>query len=357
MTLLVGNPKVQYFKTGKLDYLVGGKLYSYISGTTIPKLTYPSMGDALAETNANTNPIILDARGEASVVVKGATTLVLTDELDNVIWSVDGVDLVESDIFDANGNAVLRFIGEEGATNEITISNAPSGESPNISATGGEDDIGLEVSSKGEGDLFLDGGVTGNVEIGSKSAGNIRLRKAVVAYGNVEIKGVSTFTDTLVVDATKTFSVVPAGVVMWKASTVVPPGWLECAGQAVSRTTYPALFADIGTTYGLGDGSTTFNLPNQARRVLMGRGGTGTGVIGNAVSNTGGAETHVLTIPELANHTHLTTSSNDPIQVIVSPGGANVPSYAGTTSVAAGSNAPHNNLQPSLIMMMIIRAY
>lgn len=45
-------------------------------------------------------------------------------------------------------------------------------------------------------------------------------------------------------------------------NTTVPDGWLECDGSAVSRTTYAELFAEIGTTYGAGDGSTTFNLPN-----------------------------------------------------------------------------------------------
>lgn len=52
------------------------------------------------------------------------------------------------------------------------------------------------------------------------------------------------------------------GEVRQYAGVSVPAGWLECNGQAVSRTTYAGLFAVIGTTYGVGDGSTTFNLPN-----------------------------------------------------------------------------------------------
>lgn len=54
----------------------------------------------------------------------------------------------------------------------------------------------------------------------------------------------------------------PAGMVMYFANTTVPQGWFQCVGTAVSRTNYPELFAAIGTTYGAGDGSTTFNLPD-----------------------------------------------------------------------------------------------
>ncbi len=74
----------------------------------------------------------------------------------------------------------------------------------------------------------------------------------------------------------------PSGVVNEFAGSTVPSGWLLCDGAAVSRTTYAALFTAIGTTYGVGDGSTTFNLPNVVNKVP--RGGT-PGI-------TGGADTH-----------------------------------------------------------------
>ena len=60
----------------------------------------------------------------------------------------------------------------------------------------------------------------------------------------------------------------------WPLSTV-PSGWLECNGAAVSRTTYQALFAKIGTSYGSGDGSTTFNLPNYTDQFLRGYSASG----------------------------------------------------------------------------------
>lgn len=78
---------------------------------------------------------------------------------------------------------------------------------------------------------------------------------------------------------------VPTGVIFPYAGSAAPTGWLLCDGTAVSRTTYAALFAVIGTTFGAGDGSTTFNLPNVSNRVLVGAGG------GKTRGGTGGSAT------------------------------------------------------------------
>lgn len=68
----------------------------------------------------------------------------------------------------------------------------------------------------------------------------------------------------------------PAGCVMAFAGSTTPDGWLLCDGSAVSRTDYAALFAVIGTTYGSGDGSTTFNLPDLADKFIQGNATSGT---------------------------------------------------------------------------------
>lgn len=94
------------------------------------------------------------------------------------------------------------------------------------------------------------------------------------------------------------------GQIVPMAATTAPAGSLSCDGSAVSRTTYADLFAKIGTTWGAGDGSTTFNLPDFRRKTLVGKGGTGTATLGNAVGNSGGAETHSLVTSELAAHSH-----------------------------------------------------
>ena len=64
--------------------------------------------------------------------------------------------------------------------------------------------------------------------------------------------------------------VMPAGVILLYGGTSAPTGWLLCDGSAVSRTSYAALFAVIGTSFGIGDGSTTFNLPNFTNRFPYG---------------------------------------------------------------------------------------
>ncbi len=79
-----------------------------------------------------------------------------------------------------------------------------------------------------------------------------------------------------------------ATIVPW-STTSAPTGFLECDGAAVSRSTYSGLFAVVGTTYGAGDGSSTFNLPNLADNVAMGKSGT------KAVASTGGANTVAAT--------------------------------------------------------------
>ena len=69
---------------------------------------------------------------------------------------------------------------------------------------------------------------------------------------------------------------VQAGIVQWFAGKTAPKGWLVCDGSAISRTDYDELFEVIGTTYGAGDGSTTFNLPNLIDRFAEGGKSVGT---------------------------------------------------------------------------------
>jgi microcystin-dependent protein len=97
-------------------------------------------------------------------------------------------------------------------------------------------------------------------------------------------------------------AVLPAGMVVPFAGTVAPAGWLLCQGQAVSRSTYSALFGVISTAYGVGDGSTTFNLPDMRGRVPVGLDS------GNAaydsLSDAGGVASVTLAEANLPLHAH-----------------------------------------------------
>lgn len=155
----------------------------------------------------------------------------------------------------------------------------------------------------------------------------------------------------------------------------VPTYYLLCDGSVVSQTTYAALFAAIGSSFNTGgEGAGNFRLPDSRRRTLVGSGGTGTGTLGNAVGNTGGEETHPLTTPELASHSH---GVSDPTHVhdtgsvsnvqLTGPGGfvvrvqnpvnpiATAAASTGVTVQSAGSGTAHNNIQPSLIVTKIIK--
>lgn len=151
MALMLGSVKFQAFDSNG-DPLSGGKVYTYSPGTTTNKATYPTVADAIAATNANTNPVILDSRGEANIVLAGKTKILLKDSADATIYTVDNVEGdAASDVMDDNGNPVLKFSTTASAVNSITIANAATGNAPTISVTGSDSNIGLTEKVKGAG--------------------------------------------------------------------------------------------------------------------------------------------------------------------------------------------------------------
>jgi microcystin-dependent protein len=93
------------------------------------------------------------------------------------------------------------------------------------------------------------------------------------------------------------------GDLKMSAAEAPPPGWLLCDGREVARDAYAALFEAIGTRHGGGDGSTTFNLPAYRGRMPIGA-GQGPGLADRPLGGAGGAETHTLSVAELASHPH-----------------------------------------------------
>jgi len=312
----LGDPKVQYWNPTTQDFLVGGQLFSYAPGGLTPTNTYSTIADATAGTNPNTNPVILDATGSATVVISGGVMLVLQDSLGNQIWAIDNINISANTVLDNNGNPILLFNTVANAVNEITISNASAGAGPIIAATGSDPNIGLNIDVQGVADINLNTGLSGTTAI----QGN-----ASVA-GNITCSGINT------VPLMKGgLNILPAGIINWYAGSTAPNGWLICTGQAISRTTYSSLFTAIGTIWGVGDGSTTFNLPNQARSTLVGVGGTNTsGTLGTTVGSTGGAETVAI------------STANMPAGVATNPGtilNVNAALTSGSDSIAYSGNA------------------
>lgn len=181
-----------------------------------------------------------------------------------------------------------------------------------------------------------------------------------------------------------------AGSISPFAGSSAPAFSLLCYGQAVSRTIYSYLFAAIGTTYGSGDGSTTFNVPDLRGRALFGldnMGGTPAGRLtgsntGNISSPTtlgsaGGEENHIVLTAEMPNHTH-TATVTDPghlhtmntgpfvsgsqifLSNAASSTGQTEQTNSATTGIsvsnaAIGGGGSHNTTPPAMVMNWIIR--
>ena len=148
--------------------------------------------------------------------------------------------------------------------------------------------------------------------------------------------------------------------------------WLFCTGTAVSRAVYASLFLAIGTTYGAGDGSTTFNLPDLRGRIPVGSGqgagdgrtGTATGTpTGTALANRivgewGGEQQHTLVVSEIPAHSHTIPTNTNSANI----GSNSIPqSNQATNSTVASNNSTggdgaHNNNQPFLVVNFIIRS-
>lgn len=127
-------------------------------------------------------------------------------------------------------------------------------------------------------------------------------------------------------------SLVPTGAVSPFAGSAAPAGWLVCDGSAVSRATYARLFAAIATTWGAGDGSTTFNLPDLRGRAVIGV-GTGSGLTARTLAAAVGAETVALTDANLNAHSHSIGGSS----------GAGTSHNHGVGTLAIGGEAAHTH--------------
>ena len=176
--------------------------------------------------------------------------------------------------------------------------------------------------------------------------------------GNLKVSGSVVFQDESSIN-TAPMSL-PSGVIMPFAGQSAPEGWMLCFGQEVNRDTYSDLFMILGDTYGSGDGSSTFNLPDLRGRMLLGIDNMG-GESANRVVNeqadvlggNGGEENHTLTEDEMPSHSHSGSMSQSGGGGSHSGSGAHHGNSNNTSE--SGGNQPHNNMPPFITINYIIK--
>ena len=330
MAVVTPTAKAQFIDAAGIP-LAGGFLYTYEAGTTTPQATYT---DSTAAT-ANSNPIVLDSRGEANIWLSSANyKFKLTDANGTEIWTVDNIaapSTALSPVFSSNvtisantsGPALLVTQTGAGAAIRVQDSADPDA-TPFVVDTSGQ--VGIGTATPGNAIDIAGGtfqisssGGTARATISADASNSYFAasddRNFVVQTNTTTRLTVNSSTATSTVPvvlpanpttslqaATKAYVDLgsPAGIVAPFAGTSAPSGWLACDGSSVLRTDYPNLFTAIGTTWGSVD-STHFTLPDLRGTFLRGTGTNGTygTAVGQAVG-TYAADTYL-------NHSHAVT--------------------------------------------------
>jgi microcystin-dependent protein len=276
--------------------LAGGRVYFYIPNTTTPQATYSDAALSIA----NTNPVVLDASGEAAIWGAGAYRQVVQDAAGNTIWDVE-----------VTAPNVNFYAVDAGVANALSVT------IPGISAPY----IGMELN------VLPGNTITGPSTISFVSGSGtqtyaITLGAAALAPGQIAAgyaaKLVFDGTNMQLLNSQGPASSFLPGMVMPFAGPTPPAGWDLCYGKTYSRTANAGLFAAIGTAWGAGDGSTTFLGPDFRGRGLFGADAMGGSAANRLTSaSLGGSTIAVLGTTggseSLQSHTHTaTTAVTDP---------------------------------------------
>lgn len=298
----------------------------------------------MATTYSTSLKLALIGDGDQSGIWGQTTNTNLGTLLEQAITGVQSITMVDANytLTNFNGienearNAILIVTGTNSAVRDLipplveklyTIQNNTTGGYAIrvIGATGTGVNIpnGTACLVYCDGTNFYSGlsGAAGNFSInGALSVTSTTNLSAALTYGGVTLSNAVTGTGNMVLSASPTFTGAPiaptaapgtnttqiattafvlangvptGGLIMWSTASA-PSGFLLCDGSAVSRSTYAALFAIVGTTFGVGDGSTTFNVPNYTNRFPY----------GTTLGSTGGSANATL-----VSHTHTATST------------------------------------------------
>jgi prepilin-type N-terminal cleavage/methylation domain-containing protein len=232
------------------------------------------------------------------------------------------------------------------------------------------------VSTSGSGNITSQGGTdTANHANTSSATATNQYTGGDGSHNNIQ-PSIVKLSAIKVTPATATGTDLVAGTSLQGYWTAAPTGYLPENGAAVSRATYAALFAVVGTTYGAGDGSTTFNLPDSRGRLAVNKNPSDTQF--NTMGEKYGEKAHILTIAEMPSHTHIQNGHNHAegfagVNVngsygVVTVGAGNISNQGGTdtnnhaimssavaTNQNTGGGGAHNEIQPSIVKMFAIK--
>lgn len=313
-------------------------------------------------TSTNLNATQINYRGQPGDII--------FDTVSNSIWSLTGSNpgLVESYVKYAatfapdNTTTVANngvFSVKQAGLNATYLTSGTIGRG--LERISGNTTIRIadpasELAFVGNTLTIADAGVT-NAKLAVMPANTIKAR--LDTAGSPADISVTTLASVIAPYVTPQVDGVPSGAILDFAGATAPSGYLLCDGQAVSRSIYSTLFGVIGTTWGAGNGSTTFNVPDLSRRVTVGSGGTGTSTLGNNLGNIGGAETHTLTEAQIPSHSHTggafwpVSRAQASAEQNQRDGPEDYTRFTNTGSVGGGQS--HNNIQPSAIVHKIIK--
>jgi len=370
MTVLTPAAKMQFFAASGIP-LAGGLLYTYAAGTTTPSATYTDSSGG----TANSNPIVLDARGEANVWLGAATyKFKLCDSTNTEIWTVDNISAPTSALSPVLSGNVTVSSNSSGAALKVTqtgtgaIFVAQNSADPNLIPfiVNASNNVGIQTSAPGaaldvanNGAIWLsNSGVARSIisADGSNSYYSAEGARSIVLKAN----GTTLFTinttnatatipivlpadpTTALQASTKQYvdTVMPSGMIMPFAGTSAPTSWLACNGAAISRSTYATLYNAIGTTWGTGDGSTTFNVPDLRGMFLRGTGTNATGSSSGAVGPSVGAyaaDTYLNHTHTDSGHTHTIAQSNSSLVWNTTSTSGSFVNATGSTTTSTGT--------------------
>lgn len=302
--------------------------------TTIDGTSSWAIGDLLVSDGAQWDKIDNTAQVTSVAGKTGSVTLGTAD-----ITGLDTDLSAKADKVSGGTSGDLAGLDSSGNTTDSGINVAAGTGVASINATV----LSTDPSTPSNGDLWLKSDNTLNMRVGTTTN----------TYAPVPASGNATSTQVVLGSDTR---LMPSGVMLdFAGSGSAPTGYLLADGSPVSRTTYADLYTAIGTTWGAGDGLTTFNLPDTRRRVSVGSGGTGTTTLGNAVGDVGGEETHTLSKAEMPSHSHAySVNPNNSGGTPYGPSVASGPTGSASTYDQGGDTA-HNNMQPSIVVQKIIK--